>query len=96
MSELNISLIIEGDRNKGEYISSDQVVKYEGEACINDQEVHEKKTRWLGTAQLSKKRRIFLPEEKRVAEAIEYRISIRLKASYRWINNNMRRDILNY
>ena len=45
MSELNISLIIAGDNNKGEYISSEQVVKYEGEACINDQAVHDQKNR---------------------------------------------------
>ena len=43
MSELNISLILAGYKNKGEYISSKQVVKYEGEACINDQAVYEKK-----------------------------------------------------
>ena len=42
MSELNISLLIAGDKNKGEYIPSDQLVKYEGEAFINDQAVHEK------------------------------------------------------
>ena len=39
MSELNISLILVGDKNKGEYISSEQVGKYQGEACINDQAV---------------------------------------------------------
>ena len=42
MSEFNIFLIFAGDKNKGEYISSEQVVKYEGEACINDQVVHNK------------------------------------------------------
>ena len=42
MYELNISLLITGDRNKGEYIYSDKVVKYKGEACINDQAVHDK------------------------------------------------------
>ena len=42
MSEINISLLFAGDNNKGEYISSEQVVKYEGEACINDQSVHDK------------------------------------------------------
>ena len=42
MYELNISLLIVGDNNKGEYIYSEQVVKYEGEACINDQDVHDK------------------------------------------------------
>ena len=42
MSELKISLIFAGDKNEGEYISSEQVVKYEGQACINDQSVHEK------------------------------------------------------
>ena len=42
MSELNISLILSGGKNKGEYISREQVVKYEGEAYINGQAVHEK------------------------------------------------------
>ena len=42
MSELNISMLISGYKNKGDYISSYQVVKYEGEACINDQAVHDK------------------------------------------------------
>ena len=42
MYKLNISLIIEGDNNKGEYISSENVLKYEGEARINVQSVHEK------------------------------------------------------
>ena len=42
MSELKISLLFAGDKNKGEYISSDKVVKYEGETCINDQAVHDK------------------------------------------------------
>ena len=31
------------------------MVKYEGEACINDQAVHDKKNRWLETEQVSKK-----------------------------------------
>ena len=43
MSGLNISLIFSGDKNKYEYISSDQVVKYEGETCINYQAVYDKK-----------------------------------------------------
>ena len=55
-----------------------------------------KQSKWLGTARVSKKTRIFLPEEKRVAEAIEYRIISRLKTSYIWIKNNMRKDIRNY
>ena len=55
-----------------------------------------KQTRWFGNAQVSKKRRGFLPEEKRVAKAIEYRISSRLKASYIWIKKNTRKDVLNY
>ena len=42
MSELNTPLIITGDKNKDDYISSDQVVNYEGKACINDQAVHNK------------------------------------------------------
>ena len=79
MSELNISLITPGENNKGEYISSEQVGKYESEAYINDKAVSEKQIRWLGIAQVSKKRRIFLPEEKRVAKDIKYRTSYRLK-----------------
>ena len=55
MSELNILRIISGDKNKGEYISSEKVVKYEGEACINNQTLPEKKTRWSGNAQAYKK-----------------------------------------
>ena len=55
-----------------------------------------KKTTWLGTAQVSKKIRIFLPEWKMVAAAIEYRISSMLMVSYRWIKKNMKKDILNY
>ena len=42
MYELNILLIFAGDKNKGEYISSEQMVKYEGGACINDQALHDK------------------------------------------------------
>ena len=42
MSELNISLIVSGDKNKGGYISSNQVVNYEGEAYINEQAVYYK------------------------------------------------------
>ena len=42
MSEINILLIFAGDKDKGEYISSEQVVKYKGESCINDQAVHYK------------------------------------------------------
>ena len=37
-----MSLLFAGDNNKSEYISIEQVVKYEGEACINDQAVYEK------------------------------------------------------
>ena len=42
MSELNIPLIFAGDKNKGGYISINQVVNYEGEAYINDQAVYYK------------------------------------------------------
>ena len=37
-----------------------------------------------------------LPEEKRVAEAIQWGIRSRLKAYHRCINNNIRKYILNY
>ena len=43
MSELNILLLIERENNKVEYISSEQVGKYKGEACINNQAVPCKK-----------------------------------------------------
>ena len=44
MSELNIFLLITGENNKGEYISSNKVVKYEVEDCINEQALPDKKT----------------------------------------------------
>ena len=53
------------------------------------------KNRWLGTAQVSNKRRTFLPEQKGVAEDIKQRISSRHKLSYILINNNMSSEILN-
>ena len=55
-----------------------------------------KQIRWLGNAQLSNKRRRFLPEEKMFAKYIQYMISNMLKSSNRWIKNNIRNDILNY
>ena len=71
-SELNISPIISGDNNKGEYISSEQVDKYEGEACINDQAVPDQKNTWLGTERIYNKRRfVFKPEDQMVSEAIK-------------------------
>ena len=42
MSKLKISPIFAVDNNKGECISSDQMVKYEGEACTNGQAINEK------------------------------------------------------
>ena len=90
MSELNISLIFSGDKNKCGYISSKQVGKNEGEACINYQAVTEKQIWWLGTAQVSKKRRSFLPEDKIIYESIKERISNRLKLYSRWIKNKIR------
>ena len=45
---------------------------------------------------LQERKKMILSEEKRVAEAIEERISNRLKVSYRRINNNIRKEILNY
>ena len=46
--------------------------KYDIEAYMNNQASPEKKTGWLGTAQVSKKRRgIFVPEEKRVGKYIK-------------------------
>ena len=44
-SEPNISPILSRDSNKGKYISSEQMDKYEREAFINDQAVPAKKTR---------------------------------------------------
>ena len=72
MSEINTLLILSWDKNKGEYISSDKVEKYEVEVCINNQSFPDKKTRLLGTAQVSKKKRgIFVPEEKRAGGDIK-------------------------
>ena len=59
MSELNIYLLLVVDNNKCDYISIEKVVNYEGEAYINYQSVSDKKFRWLGTAQVSNKRRRF-------------------------------------
>ena len=74
-----------------------QVGKYEVEACINDQEVNEKnKPGGQGLQRYPRKEEDFLPEDERVAQAIEQRISSSLKASYIWIKNNKRKDILNY
>ena len=42
MSELNILLVFAGDKNKGDYISSEQVVTYGGKAYINDQSVNDR------------------------------------------------------
>ena len=47
MSELNISLVFVGYKNKGEYISSEQVLKNEGGSCINDQTVHDKNNKMV-------------------------------------------------
>ena len=72
MSDIFNSLLFAGDKNKGEYISIDQVVKYEGEACINDQAVPDKKNQVVkDCTSIQKKNNIFIPEEKRVTEAIE-------------------------
>ena len=45
VSELNTFPILSGDKNKGEYISSYQVEKYEGEACINKKSVPDKRNK---------------------------------------------------
>ena len=95
VSKLNILMLLPGYKNKGEYISSQHVGKYEGEVCINYQEVPEK-PRWSGTAQVPNKIRRFLPEEKMVANAIKDMTRNRLKVSPRWINKNTMKDILNY
>ena len=42
MSEINILLILELDKNKGEYTLREQLGKYEGEVCINGQALLEK------------------------------------------------------
>ena len=60
MSELNISLIFAGDKNEGEYISSEQLVKYKREACINDQAVHDKTNQMVGDfTGIQEKKKIF-------------------------------------
>ena len=43
VSELNISMLIARENDKGKYTSRYQAVKYEGEACINGKSVPEKK-----------------------------------------------------
>ena len=48
MSELNIYTIILGDKNKGEYISSEELDKYEVELCINEQSVPYKINQFIG------------------------------------------------
>ena len=59
MSDFNISSLLSGENNKGGYISSEQVEKYEGEACINDQPVPEKKVIGNFTGFQEKKRYFF-------------------------------------
>ena len=63
-------LIFSGDKNKGEYISSEQVVKYEVYACINDQALNDKTNQVVRDSTGIQEKKNFLPEEKRVAEAI--------------------------
>ena len=60
VSELKILMLLKGNNNKGEYISSDQVVKYEGEACIKYQAVHEKTNQVVrNCAGIQEKKNIF-------------------------------------
>ena len=54
-----------------------------------------KQTRWLGTAQVSKKRKRINYLKREGFQGIKYRISNRLKVSSKWINNNTRKEILN-
>ena len=48
MCELNILLILAVYNNKGEYVSSEQLEKYEGEALINYQSVPDKNNQVVG------------------------------------------------
>ena len=49
MSELNISMFLAGDNNKGEYISIKKVDRDEVESCINDNSLSDLKN-MVGTA----------------------------------------------
>ena len=60
-------------------------------AVVTPQFIHQ-----LGNAQVSNKIRIFLPEEKLVAEDIKERTINSLNVSSRWLKNKMRKDIINY
>ena len=60
MSELKIFLLLTGNNIKDEYISSDQVEKYEVEVCINNQAVSEKKHVVRDCTGLQEKKNIFI------------------------------------
>ena len=53
-------MLLEEDSNKGQYISSDQVSKYEVQACINDQAVPNKKSDGQGLNRSQIKEEAFL------------------------------------
>ena len=96
MSGFSIFPLLAGDNNKGEYISNDQVEKYEREARINEKSFPEKTNQVLGNAKVPKKRiGVFVPEEKRDGKAIKERITNRLKVSSICINHETRICILN-
>ena len=56
-----------------------------------------KKNRLIGNSQVSTKRRgVFVPEDKRADEAITDRIRNSIRVSYIWIKQKMMREVLNY
>ena len=82
-----------------------KVIKYQVSMWQNMKDNHSsmtnqsltKKTSLLGNVHISKKKRgIFVPEEKRTGEDIKERRRNMLRMSSRWINNKIRREILNY
>ena len=82
MSELNISLIFVGDKNKGEYISSEQVVKYEVEACINYQAVNDKTNQLVrGCTCIQEKNNIFYLKRKGLPRLLNRGYVVGLRSS---------------
>ena len=72
MSEINTLPILAVDKNKGDYISSEKMAKYEWESWINDQEVPDRTNQFVrGCKTLQKNKRFFVPEEKRAGKYIE-------------------------
>ena len=72
------------------------MVKYEGESCINDQVVHNKKNQVVrDCTDIQENNNILKTLEKMVAKDIKERISNSLKVFSIWINKKTRKEILN-